>query len=322
MYCPNCGATRDSNGAYCTACGEKLDAVATPRQDDRRAAVAFRPTAEIVPDGLPENISKLRHPLEWPSYVFAVILLPAVVILLASFIPEAVLLVVTSIVVFLVIREVFRRWVHGNAVMLSRQQFPDIYETVDAYSRVLGFKRSPDVFVANGNGSTNAFAVETWGKSYIVLYSELFSDQGPSARDGLNFIIGHELGHIRLKHTNLIYHITLIPWELLSYIPILGPFLGWPYNLLSRFREYSCDRIGASLSPNGVKGLILLAAGRYVYERVDLSSYLQQTRSRETMGRWTGIAELLSQHPFVSNRVRNLHDLGFWSTAESPAVSR
>ena len=51
----------------------------------------------------------------------------------------------------------------------------------------------------------------------------------------------HELGHIRLHQVALWYQLVLCYSQL---IPILGP-------TLSRLREYSCDRNGAVVEPNG-----------------------------------------------------------------------
>lgn len=263
----------------------------------------------------PTRRPKLRHPLEWPAYGIAVLLIPLILWWGWESVDTDVFYALVVFTLFLAFfREVQRRAVHGGAVALSRSQFPQIYETVDRFARELKLKRLPDVYVTSGHGVLNAYANESWGKSYIVINSELFSDQSDSIKDGLAYIIGHELGHIKLKHTSIFYTIPLVPWMWLSTLPYVGWVLGLPFNVLSRFREYSCDRVGAYLAPNGVNGLLLLAAGRYVYEQVDLESFLQQAHSRETRGRWTGIAELFSTHPFVGNRVRTLYKLGLLNT--------
>jgi Zn-dependent protease with chaperone function len=254
---------------------------------------------------------KLRHPLEWPAYGIAVGLIPLILWFGYESVDQDVFYGIVILTLFLAFfREVQRRAVHGGAVALSRSQFPDIYAVVDDFSRKLRLKRLPDVYVTSGHGVLNAFANEAWGRSYIVINSELFSDQRESIKEGLAYIIGHELGHIKLKHTSIFYTIPLVPWMWLSTIPYIGYFLGLPFNVLSRFREYSCDRVGAYLAPDGVNGLLLLAAGRYVYEQVDLESFLKQAESHEVRGRWTGIAELFSTHPFVANRIRTLYKLG------------
>ena len=93
-----------------------------------------------------------------------------------------------------------------------------------------------------------------------MLSNELFVNLYNDNRDGLRFILGHELGHIRLHHVSLWYQLAVAYSE---RIPLLGP-------ALSRLREYSCDRHGAHLSPHGATGLVLLASGRYTETDVDV----------------------------------------------------
>jgi hypothetical protein len=71
-----------------------------------------------------------------------------------------------------------------------------------------------------------------------VVSNELFANLYNRNRDGLRFILGHELGHIRLHHVSLWYQLAVAYPQ---RIPLLGP-------ALSRLREYSCDRHGAYLS--------------------------------------------------------------------------
>ena len=94
MICPNCGANRGLDDAFCTQCGQKIDVPKEGRVVGPEAVVPYHVTSEIVPDGLPEHISKLRHPLEWPSYVFAAIMAPAVIVFLGWYGPQFVFLVV------------------------------------------------------------------------------------------------------------------------------------------------------------------------------------------------------------------------------------
>ena len=101
------------------------------------------------------------------------------------------------------------------------------------------------------NGTLNAFAAQSgWSNNYVVLSNELFANLRNDNRDGTRFILGHEIGHIRLHHVALWYNLVLCYSQL---IPIQGP-------TLSRLREYSCDRNGAALEPKGELGLVLLTA--------------------------------------------------------------
>src|SRR5205823_12469961 len=124
----------------------------------------------------------------------------------------------------------------------------------------------PNLFLANGNGTLNAFAAQATGHDYVVLSNELFVNLYNGNQDGLRFILGHELGHIRLHHVSLWYQISVAYSQV---IPLLGP-------ALSRLREYSCDRHGAYLSPLGAAGLVLLASGRYTEDEVGVDGLVRR----------------------------------------------
>jgi hypothetical protein len=127
-----------------------------------------------------------------------------------------------------------------------------MYASVDDFAATLGVKPTPALYLSNGNGTLNAFAAQSgWTNNYVVLTNELFANLRHDNREGTRFILGHELGHIRLHHVALWYNLVLCYSQL---IPILGP-------TLSRLREYSCDRNGAALESKGELGLVLLTAG-------------------------------------------------------------
>jgi Zn-dependent protease with chaperone function len=135
----------------------------------------------------------------------------------------------------------------------------------------------------------------------------LFSNTYEKNKDALAFIVGHELGHLRLGHTRLWYQLST---AYVDRVPLLAGFL-------SRAREFSCDRHGAYLAPQGEEGLVLLAAGRYVYKQVDIDELLEQ--ARRFRGFWPVMAQLPQSHPFAVRRIRALYDLGFFKApAEGP----
>jgi Zn-dependent protease with chaperone function len=143
----------------------------------------------------------------------------------------------------IVVRETQRAAVRGTAVALSPSQFPDLYRSAQDFADELGLQRRPDIFLTNGNGSLNAFAAQATGHDYVVLSNELFGSLYNNNREGLRFILGHEMGHVRLHHVSLWYQIAVAYSE---RIPLLGP-------ALSRLREYSCDRHGAYLAPGALR---------------------------------------------------------------------
>ena len=260
---------------------------------------------------------RLRHPAELPFYGFMVMLNLLIVGLIVQlavvvpFLPErlqdsawavtvrsALISLLLLIPGLIVIRETQRASVRGTAVELSPRQYGDLYQTADDFAHQLRLSRRPQIYLANGNGALNAFAAQATGHDYVVLSNELFTNLYRDNRDGLRFILGHELGHIRLHHVGLWYQLSVAYSE---RIPVLGP-------TLSRLREYSCDRHGAHLSPGGATGLVLLASGRHTEQIVDVDLLVGQGRALR--GFWVGLAQLPRSHPFTVRRLERLYHLG------------
>jgi Zn-dependent protease with chaperone function len=218
----------------------------------------------------------------------------------------ALLLLVPGLVVY---RQLTRAGTRGSAVRLSRRQFPDIYAVKEDFARRLALSRDPEIYLMSGNGTLNAFAASTFGYDFVVIHSELFSNTYEKNKEALAFIVGHELGHLRLGHTRLWYQLSV---AYVDRVPLLG-------NFLSRAREFSCDRHGAYLAPRGQEGLVLLAAGRYVYKEVDVDELLEQAMMFR--GFWPAVAQLPQSHPFTVRRLKALHDAGFFGApAHDPAA--
>ena len=266
------------------------------------------------------SVRRLRHPAEIPVFVLMVVLNIAIIAfiiraaIVVPFLPErlqdsgvatairtaliALLLLIPGLIV---VRETQRAGVRGTAVQLSPHQYPELYRTAQDFAEQLGLRRRPDIFLANGNGALNAFAAQATGHDYVVLSNELFANLYQNNRDGLRFILGHEMGHIRLHHVALWYQIAVAYSE---RIPLLGP-------ALSRLREYSSDGCGAYLAPNGSTGLVLLASGRYTERDVDVDELLRQGKALR--GFWVGLAQLPRSHPLTVRRLERLHTLGLFT---------
>jgi Zn-dependent protease with chaperone function len=277
------------------------------------------------------NSVQLRSPYEIPLYVFSVLVNlliialilvgalllgylnalagkplsgPAVDALRVAFV--ALLLLVPGLVVY---RQITRAGTRGSAVRLSPRQFPDIYAVKGDFARRLNLRREPEIYLMSGNGALNAFAASTFGYDFVVIHSELFSNTYERNKDALAFIVGHELGHLRLGHTRLWYQLST---AYVDRVPLLGGFL-------SRAREFSCDRHGAYLAPRGEEGLVLLAAGRYVYKEVDVEELLEQ--AQRFQGFWPVVAQLPQSHPFTVRRLKVLYDAGFFEASEENAAT-
>src|SRR5215208_1680688 len=128
---------------------------------------------------------------------------PAVDAIRVAFV--ALLLLVPGLVVY---RQITRAGTRGSAVRLSRRQFPDIYSVKEDFARRLELRRDPEIYLMSGNGTLNAFAASTFGHDFVVIHSELFSNTYEKNKNALAFIVGHELGHLRLGHTRLWYQLS------------------------------------------------------------------------------------------------------------------
>nr|WP_276514433.1 M48 family metallopeptidase [Exiguobacterium alkaliphilum] len=104
------------------------------------------------------------------------------------------------------------------------------------YQRVgqgMGIRMLPDVYILQAGGILNAFATRFFQKNMIILYSDIVELSRNGQVKEVEFIIAHELAHIRRNHVQK------------QWLVLLGnivPFLGSAY---SRACEYTCDRMAA-----------------------------------------------------------------------------
>jgi len=182
-------------------------------------------------------------------------------------------------------------YIKGNGVELSATQFPDLHAQFSACCERLQIGKHPQVYILNGSGHLNAFATKFLGTQFVVLLSDVVDamDQHP---DGVRFYMGHELGHLRMKH--LSGH--LLRWPVL-WLPLLGA-------AYSRARESTCDRHGLACcaSPEGAgRALAALSTGTERWKQLDIPAYLKQTR--HASGFWMSFHELIAGYPWLTKRV-------------------
>ncbi len=178
----------------------------------------------------------------------------------------------------------------GNGVRLSETQFPDLHAQFTACCTRLQLKIVPEAYVLNGNGVLNAFATKFLGSQYVVLLSSVIDAMDGHA-DGISFYVGHELGHLRMKHMSLL----LLRWPVL-WLPLLGA-------AYSRAKESTCDRHGlaCSGSPEGAAhALAALAAGGKRWKKLDAATYLAQ--AKQARGFWMSFHELVAGYPWLTKR--------------------
>lgn len=193
--------------------------------------------------------------------------------------------------VVLMTQAMFLAALRGNGVRITKDQLPDLYARIERAASRLQLEKVPEAYLLNDRGFFNAFATRFWGRDFVVLYAELL--EACDEEDGsIDFIIGHELGHLALGH--LKFAPLLLPSRA---IPLLGP-------AYSRACEYSCDRAGtvAAQRPDAaVRGLLVLAAGGRYAKQINVEAFLEQRL--ETGNFWAGVVELGMSHPYLPKRV-------------------
>lgn len=208
----------------------------------------------------------------------------------------ALLALALGFVIYLFAQSALIAHIKGNGVELTQAQFPDLHDQFLACCERLGIARPPQAYILGGNGALNAFATRFLGRQYVVLLSDVVDAMDQHA-DGVRFYIGHELGHLRMKHLNG----QLLRWPVL-WLPLLGA-------AYARARESTCDRHGLACSstPEGAaRALAALAAGSKRWAQLNLKAYHRQ--SGKAAGFWMSFHELTAGYPWLTKRALRVLD--------------
>lgn len=129
----------------------------------------------------------------------------------------------------------------GSCLRTSPEQFPRVHDTLVEACRILDLA-VPELYLTN-DPNLNAMAIGI-NKPFIVLNAGLVNLM---TDDGLLFVIGHELGHIKAGHS--LFHtllwllvnlsFDLLPLDKMIKMPIILALRDW-----ERQAEHSADRAG------------------------------------------------------------------------------
>lgn len=289
-FCGSCGSALEEDDSYCGACGRAVTRPGTALLD-RRAQ-----ESQLYAD----TAARLRHPKESAYFAlaavagcFAWLFLIWIVLLIGWLlaIPVAIALWVTD--------KLYRAQLLGNSVRVTHEQFPEIYTMLQEFSQRLGLPSPPEVFIVNGNGAINAFALKILKGKYVLLLSDLVdvAIQKDSLAP-LGSILGHELGHHALGHTSLLRTVVLWPSR---FVPFLGP-------AYARACELSADRVGMWLVGSkeaAVRGLAALACGsRALSGSVNIEALKRQEEAIPPL--FGFLSTVFSTHPRITMRIAEL----------------
>lgn len=228
------------------------------------------------------------------------------ILLIVGTFGAALLVLLLGFVAYLFVQSALIAHIKGNGVELSEAQFPDLYAHFRACCERLKLPSRPRAYILNGNGTLNAFATKFLGLQYVVLMSDVIDAMDRHA-EGVRFYIGHELGHLRLRHLGD----RLLRWPVL-WLPLLGA-------AYSRARETSCDRHGracCSSPTSAAHALAALSSGAKRWAKLDAAAYIRQ--SNETGGFWMSFHELVAGYPWLSKRFARVMDTAARAPARNP----
>lgn len=214
----------------------------------------------------------------------------------------------------------FLNWLHvkweiiamqGSHFHVTRESCPELYRQVKMISKILGVKDFPEIYSQWGY-QVNACTTGTKEDTMLILNSgavDLLSDSQ------LNFVIGHEMGHIKSGH--VLYHVMAsFIGEAISMIP-LGDKLLQPikFGLLywSRMSEFTSDRAGmlACQDKDGALDALIKLSGMPMkyFKDIDKKAFIRQADEFENELGGMGQAMIktisiaTSSHPWVVRRV-------------------
>lgn len=235
-----------------------------------------------------------RKKEELPSLLYALYLLSFFIILSNSFGNFIVFWLVGILFICLSIYT-SNNSLRGRSLKINKDQLPELYLPFEKMCLQLNLK-NVNLYVTQ-NPVYNAFAFGILQKS-VVFHSSLIDD---FTQEEVEWVMAHELGHIKAGHTLLSAFIPRIPPSPFTFISeaIFGFY--------HRNAEYTCDRCAVALTKNpvsGVKATLKLIAGSKVAKRIDYSTFADQIRSARDFGVW--FAELQASHPFGTKRINHI----------------
>lgn len=209
------------------------------------------------------------------------------------------------VVVFIFMGYTSSRSLHRSlmeqAERVTPQNSPELIPVIQTCAQRLQVE-PVEVFIAPQR-TLNAYTFGMDTPKSIVLYSSLFNIMD---RDEMQFIIGHEMGHVCLGHTwlnTLVGGMAGIPSNSASALLMQLAFRWW-----NRTCELSADRAGllACGNPNkAISALVKIAAGPAARSQEGMAHAIQHIETEDD-NILNNLSELIATHPMIIKRVDHL----------------
>lgn len=210
----------------------------------------------------------------------------------------------------------------ASSVLVGENQLPDLHKLLIEACKILDIE--PPSLYLRQHPAPNAYTFAMRGKQpFIVVHTSLID---MLAREEIQAVIAHELGHLKCDHS-----VYLTPVNLLilaaSAIPNVGGFLAQSIQaqLLEwvRCAEFTCDRAAllATQDPKVVMSVLMKLAGGSpkIAPKLNLDAFIAQARAYDDISK-TEVGEMVKvartaqlTHPVPVLRAR---EIDRWSSSK------
>ena len=195
---------------------------------------------------------------------------------------------------------VARSVILSQGVRVEAKQFPECHQLCVQIAADFGMEKRPTVFIMQGSGMINAFAMKFISNRNIVVLNGEIVDQMLSRNSyaELRMVIGHEFAHIALGHMDYLHNLLMVPAWIIPFIHLT----------LSRGREFSADRAGMLVTGEvaaATRALLGAVHGsQCLADKVDPNTFMEQDNDVPEPIGW--LVRISLPHPVMTRRIMEL----------------
>ncbi len=237
-------------------------------------------------------ISKYRYPGEIISLLFSTTIAFIVIITILDVSLLLLILLIIGQLFYVVINQ---KQIQGNSILVSNNQYQEIDNIIKKLCNRLKIDY-PNCYITF-DPYINAY-VMGFKKPYVLVLTTALVETMSNAE--LEFVIGHELGHIKFNHAKLKSLVTPLDRNI--------PVITMIFNLWLRKTEYTADRIGVYLTNNAkvsTNALLKLTVGSKLSNEIKVENLVDQIKNSYD-DFLEKIGELFLTHPYITNRIQKM----------------
>jgi len=194
----------------------------------------------------------------------------------------------------------------AESVEVTARQFSRINALFSQMVAILDIRPVPRLFL-EGSPSPQAFTVGLGAQAYVAISSGLVRELD---EEGLCFVFGHELGHVRSSHTlaRTVAELVVAEWKQRPGAADLGfaeAYLQW-----SRAAEITADRAGLLACQDtdvACRALLTILLGsRQLASQVNLDEYLSSQSREIELNAEALLFQKDNTHPLIPFRLQEL----------------